>query len=169
MLALVVWIGSNNTGEDGARLVFTNIPKSENLQNIMMKPHYQGVNKNNKPYTITAEKGLQKDKDTVVLDSLRADMNSQNGTWIAMNAGTGEMNMTARTLKLTDGVEVFYDGGYQFRSKQADVDVGKGTAVGNSPVEGQGRAGTLQANSFTITERGNVIRFNGSVRMVLYR
>ena len=63
---------------------------------------------------------------------------------------------------------MFYDGGYEFRSDYAQVDIKEGAAYGDSPVEGQGPMGTLTADSFNITERGKVIRFNGSVKMTLY-
>ena len=43
MLAAVVWIASYNAGEYGARIAFTHIAKTGNLENIMWKPHYQGV------------------------------------------------------------------------------------------------------------------------------
>jgi len=169
MIALVVWIGSGNSGDGTARLVFTNIPKSESLQNVMMKPHYQGVDAHNKPFTVTAEHGVQQDKDTMLLDTLRADMIGANGEWMAMNAGAGELNNTAKTLKLTKSVELFYEGGYQFRTDHADVDIGKGTASGDSPVQGQGPAGTLEAKNFSIVDRGDVIHFNGAVKVILYQ
>ena len=65
VIALVVWIGSDNSGENKARMVFSNIAKSANLQNIMMKPHYQGVDARNRPFTVIADTATQVDKDNV--------------------------------------------------------------------------------------------------------
>ncbi len=169
IIALVVWIASNNNADNGGRMVFTNVPKAADMQNIMQKPRYHGVDVHNRPYTIDADSALQKDKDTVVLQNVSADMTGDNNAWIALKSGSGELNMTTKEMELLQGVEVFYEGGYQFRTDHAHVDIGKGSVAGDSHIEGQGAAGTIEANSFTITERGNIINFNGSVRMLLYQ
>jgi|CXWL01.1.fsa_nt_gi hypothetical protein len=169
IIALVVWIASNNNADNGGRMVFTNVPKAADMQNIMQKPRYHGVDVHNRPYTIDADSALQKDKDTVVLQNVSADMTGDNNAWIALKSGSGELNMTTKEMELLQGVEVFYEGGYQFRTDHAHVDIGKGSVFGDSHIEGQGAAGTIKANSFTITERGNIINFNGSVRMLLYQ
>lgn len=168
IIILVVWIASNNNADNGGRMVFTNVPKSEELSNLMQKPRYQGVDVHNRPYTINADNALQKDKDTVVLENVSADMTGDNNAWIALKSGSGVLNTTTKEMELLQGVEVFYEGGYQFRTDHAHVDITKGSVTGDSHIEGQGGAGTIEAKSFTITERGNIINFNGSVRMLLY-
>ena len=169
VVGLVVWIASYNTGENGARMVFSNMTKGVTLQNIMSKPHYQGVDGRNRPYTVIAEKALQIDKDNVSLQNITADMSMSDGAWIAMNAGSGVINLQTKQLDLRDGMDVFYEGGYEFRTDHAHVDIQKGSAYGDAKVEGQGPFGTLQADGFTIGEHGGTIHFNGSVRMKLYR
>lgn len=168
IIALVIWIASNNNADNGGRMVFTNVPKSEEVSNLMQKPSYQGVDVHNRPYTINADNALQKDKDTVVLENVSADMTGDNNAWIALKSGSGILNTTTKEMNLLQGVEVFYEGGYQFRTDHAHVDIAKGSVTGDSHIEGQGGAGTIEADSFIITERGNIINFNGSVRMLLY-
>lgn len=165
----IIWIASNNNANNGGRLVFSNTQKSEDSESIMKKPRYQGVDVHNRPYTISAESGFQKDKDTVALETLTADMTGDNNAWMAVNAGYGILNMTTRHMELSKGVELFYEGGYQFRTDHAQVDINKGNVYGDSYIEGQGGAGTIKANSFSVLERGNIIKFNGSVRMLLYQ
>ncbi len=168
MVAVIFWVASSNSGKDGSRLVFSSVSKNENLQNVMEKPHYQGVDQNDQPFTVIAEKAIQKDPNTVELFTIRADMNQNNGTWLALNSGKGELNLETKQIQLDDGVNMFYDGGYEFRTSHAQVDMEKGSASGNAPVEGQAPTGTLQADSFSVENRGQVIKFNGSVRMTLY-
>lgn len=165
----VVWVGSGSNQDISRRLVFTNIPKSEILQSIMKKPYYQGVDVHNRPYTVSADSGLQKDKENVVLEKISAEMTGDNGAWIALNAGSGILNTISKKMELEDSVEVFYEGGYQFRTQKAHVDIASGTANSSVPVEGQGPSGTIKANSFSIAERGNVIFFRGKVKVVMYR
>lgn len=169
IIVLVVWTASNNSGDNGGRMVFTSVPKSENLQNIMQKPRYQGVDIHNRPYTIDADSAIQQDKDTVLLKNVNADMTSDSGAWVALKAGSGILNTNTKQLELLQNVEVFYEGGYQFRTNHAHVDISKGSAQGDSYIEGQGGAGKIEAKSFSILERGNIIHFNDSVRMLLYQ
>lgn len=169
ILALLVWLAEDNSGDTGARLVFSSISKSGDLKNIMWKPHYQGVDNNNRPYTVIADKATQLDAQTVVMANARADMTLGNGAWTAIDAGTATLNLQTKQLMLQSDVDVFYDGGYEFRTDHAHVDIQKGTAYGDAPVEGQGPAGTLRANSFSMENHGQVIHFNGSVRVRLYR
>jgi len=169
IVAAVVWVGAGNNSENGGRMVFTNIPQSAPLENIMKKPYYQGVDVHNRPYNISADSGLQKDKNTVELENIVAEMTGDNNAWVALNSGHGVLSMDTKLLELSKGVEVFYEGGYQFRTDHAHVDINKGTANGDSPIEGQGAVGTIKAKSFSISERGNIINFNGSVTMLLYQ
>lgn len=169
IIIAVVWQASDNTDGDNARVVFSNIPKSETLQNEMLKPHYQGLDAKNNPYTVVADKAVQKDKNTVLLYSIRADMMQKDGAWLALNSGNGELNLEAKQLSLSGGVDMFYEGGYEFESDHAQVDIASGSAYGDSPVKGQGPLGTLQAKSFEVERRGEIIRFKGSVKVKIYR
>ena len=169
MIGIVVWIASDNTGANKARIVFSNIAQSGALQNIMLKPHYQGVDVRNRPYTVIAEKATQLDKENIALEAIRADMLMNNGIWVALNSGTGAINLTSKQLVLTGGVDIFYNDGYEFRTDHVNVDIDKGSAYADSHVEGQGSLGTLQADQFSVSEHGQVIHFNGSVKMKIYR
>jgi lipopolysaccharide export system protein LptC len=169
MIGAVIWTASEPTGGDSARIVFSNIPKSEELQNEMLKPHYQGLDANNNPYTVVADKAVQKDKETILLYGIRADMMQENDAWLALNAGQGELNPQSKQMYLFGGVNMFYEGGYEFESDHAQVDIAKGSAYGDAPVSGQGPMGTLKAKRFSVEDRGRIIRFNGSVIVKLYR
>jgi lipopolysaccharide export system protein LptC len=169
VLGIIIWVASDDGGDNPSRIVFSNVSKSENLQNVMVKLHYQGVDVHNQPYTVIAEKGTQLDADTVQLETINADMMRDDGKWLAMKAAAGVINTKTQQMQLTGGVNVFYEGGYEFRTDHAQIDIAQGTAYGDAPVEGQGVSGTLKADGFTVTGRGKSIRFNGSVRMKLYR
>jgi len=168
MVAVVVWVASDNTGDKSGRIVFSSVSHKENMQPVMEKPRYQGVDVHNQPYTIIAERAVQQDANTVTLETLNADMTQQNGKWLALNAASGVLNMQTKQLALAGGVNLFADGGYEFRTDHAHVDIQKGDASGDAHIEGQGPPGTLTADSFSANSHEHVIRFNGSVRMTLY-
>jgi lipopolysaccharide export system protein LptC len=170
VVGMVVWLASDNSSDSGMRVAFSQMQKSaENLQNVMLKPHYQGVDARNQPFTVIAETATQLDSDNVVLSKVRGDMLMGDGAWMAVNAGDGKLNINSKELELREKVNMFYEGGYEFRSDYAHVDIQKGNAYGNMPVEGQGPPGTLTADSFEVKDRGRVIRFSGNVKMKLYR
>lgn len=168
VLGLVVWIASDDGGESRKRLVFTNVPQMADVQDIMEKPHYQGLDAHNRPYTIIAERAVQMDADNVSLETLRADMLQASGKWVALNSKAGNYNTKTKQLDLKGGVNLFYEGGYEMKTDHAQVDVNAGNAWGDAFVESQGPSGTLEADSFHVFERGKVIVFEHSVKMKVY-
>ncbi|MBY0406677.1 MAG: LPS export ABC transporter periplasmic protein LptC [Rickettsiales bacterium] len=173
VVAIIVWIASDSDSENSARIVFSNMSKKVTqaalMQNIMNNPHYQGVDTKNRPYTVMADRATQLDKDTVELFNIRADIALEKGVWIALNAGSGTLNLVTKKLELQNGVDVFYDKGYEFRTAYVHVDIQEGSAYGEADVEGQGPIGTLKAKGFSVTGHGKTIRFNDSVSIRLYR
>lgn len=169
IILLMIIIANGNSEGDGSRLVFSSIKQVGDMQNVMVNPHYQGLDKDNLPYSVIAKTATQKDADTVLLDAIQADMATKDGKWLALQAGAGELKIKDKKLTLTKSVDMFYDGGYEFRTSRAFVDMQNGSALGDQPVEGQGPMGTLNANNFEVRDQGQVIVFNGSVRVVVYR
>lgn len=172
VVVLVVWIASDSTGVSRARVVFSNMAGgavSQVMQNIMKNPQYQGVDLRNRPYSVAATQARQLDKETVELENIRADIALENNTWVALNAGSGTLNLTTKQMRLTGGVDVFYAGGYEFRTSEVHIDIQQGSAYGEQPVEGQGPLGTLKAKGFALLDHGKTIFFNDSVTMKIYR
>jgi lipopolysaccharide export system protein LptC len=130
----------------------------------MVNLRYTGYDKHGQPVTITSESARQRPggKDDVVeLQAPKADLTTQNGTWIAVTAETGMYQPTEQQLDLFGNVELFQDKGNSFRTDSAHVDIAKGTAEGNDAIEGNGPFGDMRAEGFRIEERGDVIRFLG--------
>ncbi len=169
VIALLVYTAVDNSASDGARLVFSKMKEVGNIQNVMKNPYYHGLDKDNLPYSVLATQAIQQDADTVLLENIKADMSTKNGKWLAVHAGAGELKTSAKTLMLTKNVDMFYDGGYEFRSEHTFVDINKGSASGDMPITGQGPMGTLKANRFSVLNRGEVIIFEGAVKVVIYR
>jgi len=169
IIGMIFYTAIDNSTSDGARLVFSQIKQVADLQNVMEKPYYHGLDKNNLPYSVTAERAIQQDADTVHLEVIKADMETKSGKWLALHADSGIIKTHTRLLTLTKNVDMFYEGGYEFRTDLANVDIDKGEASGNLPVTGQGPVGTLQADNFAVFKRGDVIRFKGNVKVKIYR
>lgn len=173
MIALVImllfYMAVDNKATDGTRLIFSKIKQVGELANVMKNPNYQGLDANNMPYSVMADEAVQQDAETVLLANIRADMATKDGKWLALHAGTGELNITGKTLVLSKNVDMFYDGGYEFSTEQAFVDMAKGSALGKVPVAGQSPMGTIKADRFAVENRGEIIRFEGNVNVTIYR
>jgi len=169
VIGLIFYIAIANSTSDSARLVFSQIKQMGEMQNVMKSPYYHGIDKNNLPYSVTADTAIQQDAETVLLENIKADIETKEEKWIALHSGAGMLKTNTKILTLTKKVDIFYDGGYEFRSESAVIDIDKGEAHGEVPVTVQGPLGTLEANSFAVSKRGDVIRFNGAVKVKIYR
>lgn len=173
VIAVLVWVASDNSSISGARVVFSNVEKAgaalETAQNMMTNPNYQGVDKKNQPFTVVADKAEQIDENTVSLTNIQADIMLGPDSWVSLNAGAGRLNLLTKQLELNKGVNIFYTDGYEFRTEHAHIDIEGGSAYGEDPVEGQGPLGVLKATGFALLDHGNTIIFNNSVTITLYR
>ncbi len=170
LLAIIVvaWV---NSGDLSGRLVFGGASSSGSgavEPATMMRPRYQGIDAKGRPFSINADRALQRDSDNVILEKLSADMMTDETAWLALTANTGLYNLTTRMLDLEGAIHLFYEGGHEFRTERARIDVNKGEASGDTPVEGQGPSGTLKADGFTILDQGAILRFTGHVKVVLF-
>jgi len=143
------------------------LSEARNLRMVNLR--YAGVDRHDRPFTVTSDVARQRPnaEDTVELESPKADMTTQSGTWIAVTAENGVYKPQAQLLDLAGNVELFQDKGNEFVTDKAHVDMGRGTAEGNDPVEGHGPFGTVTSDGFRIGEHGDVIIFTGKTHLVL--
>ncbi len=102
------------------------------------------------------------------LQSPKADLTTSSGAWVAATAATGVYHNATRLLDLMGDVSMFHDGGTEFHTERAQVDLSAGAATGDDPVDGQGPTSTIKAEGFRLYDRGAVIIFTGKSHLVLY-
>lgn len=168
ILVGVVLFFTMRNADDRVRLVFSAMPVGDPLAPMMVKPHYEGIDNQSQPYHITAEEAVQVDPEHIALTALHADMTLRDTSWLALTSGHGIFDSERKILALSEGVQMFYEGGYEFRTASADIDLNLGNATGHQPIEGQGPLGLLEADRFEITQKGKRLYFAGSVKMTLY-
>lgn len=159
-----------NEDQNRFRLTETKIDEKDADRLEMRKARYLGSDEEGQPYMVTADSARQDsvDGEQIFLEQPNADLTLLDGTWIALTAAKGVYEKTAETIELSGGVSVFHDQGIEFYSPTAFVDLAAGTTEGSQAVIGQGIFGTIEAESFLITERGNRIFFRGQATLVLY-
>lgn len=134
----------------------------------IVNPRYQGVDEQNRPYSVTAANAVQTATEEIVaLRVPRADLLLADGGWVYLEAREGLYDKTRSTLDLTGAVTVHHDDGTQFVTARAALDLAAGGAAGDAPVAAQGPFGTLTAEGFRLRDRGQVVLFTGNARVVL--
>jgi lipopolysaccharide export system protein LptC len=168
LAAIALWPEFESAAERG-RIQIRNVVsgiRPDALQ--VVQPRYQGVDEQNRPYTVTADVAVQAGgSDIVQLRAPRADLTLSDGAWVYLEAREGRYDKPRNWLDLKGRVTIHHDDGTQFVTERASVDVGGGNASGDDPVAAQGPFGNLTAQGFRLQDRGQVVVFTGRARAVL--
>jgi lipopolysaccharide export system protein LptC len=169
VLLVVAWPQLLPMGRHGVSgLAKLGLDQADSL--TMIKPHFEGMDKNDRPFTITADRASQAsgDSEMIALEAPQADMTLEDGAWLALTAETGSYARERRLLELEGRVNLFHDKGFELATERALIDLAAGVARGDRPVSGQGPLGMVDAEGFEVHDRGRRILFTGESRLVLY-
>jgi lipopolysaccharide export system protein LptC len=136
----------------------------------MESPHMSGFSPDQRPYEVWAKTATQDltDPDRVELKTVRAKVLMEDRTTtVTMEARTGLFNTKAQLLDLRKDIFLQSSTGYEARLSQALVDIGKGNVTSEEHVDVKLLNGTLTADKLRITEKGELVRFEGHVVMNL--
>jgi lipopolysaccharide export system protein LptC len=139
----------------------------EEIDTIAMEnARFAGVDAEGRSFNVMADRAVQSadDEQHIVLQQPKADFVLADGTKIAIRSDTGDLQRDARILDLSGSVTLVQDGGYEFRTTTARIDLKARTAAGDAAVEGHGPTGEIRADGFEITDRGERIVFRGRTR-----
>lgn len=135
----------------------------------MQKPRYVGQTRNAEPYTVTADTATMDPAhpNRIHLDNLAAEIARTGQRDVHLMALAGVYHRDQEELDLDGGIELTTSDGYRFTTQSAQLRLDRGTVVGHQPITGDGPAGTLSAERFEIRDGGDVLRFEGRVRVTL--
>lgn len=168
LLATVALWPEFESAADRGRLAFKRVLQVQPEALRVIEPRYQGMDEQNRPFTLTAEVAVQAgDQEVVQLQAPRADLVLSDGGWVYVESRTGLYDRHGSQLDLAGRVTVHHDDGTQFVTEAAKVDLAAGGAAGDAPVAAQGPFGTLTAEGFRLRDRGQVVIFTGQSRVVL--
>ena len=166
LLAAVALWPDFSRHNDKARFSFANV--SGELEGAKLRhARYHGVDEKGRPYTITTDTARQLDAERVELGKPQGDLTEQGGTWLNLRAEHGIFMQKANTLDLWQDVVLYRDDGTTLTTAAATLDTKAGTAVSGSPVHAEGPFGVLDAQGFTITDKGAAVQFAGPAHVVL--
>jgi lipopolysaccharide export system protein LptC len=128
---------------------------------------YRGVDEQGRPYTVTATTAEQVTVDRINLATPKADITLADGTWLMLQSKQGVYLQSANQLDLSVDVKLYRDDGTTVTTASASVDLKQSAAAGAEPTHAEGPFGTLDAQGFTITDKGTAIQFTGPAHLVL--
>jgi lipopolysaccharide export system protein LptC len=136
----------------------------------MKKPRLSGVDAKGNPYLITADSAVQEGRNAhrAALTNVDADLQYGGDKWASVNAGKGVVDLDAKHLRLSGGIALFTDAGYELHTASAFADLGRNTIRGDEKVKGQGPLGTLSADSFFVDRDSGHVTLRGNVHMRMY-
>lgn len=135
----------------------------------MASPRYVGQTKRDRPYHVTAQSAsLDPLKSNMVhLDRPAAEIGLGKDGDVRMTALSGIYDRDTDKLLLDGGIEVVTSSGYRFATPSARVNLAQGRVRGLEPIEGDGPSGTLSADRFEIKDAGDILRFEGRVKVTV--
>lgn len=133
----------------------------------LIEARYQGVDEAGRPFTVTAKTVRQVGPDRTDLEAPKADMELPSGAWLMVESRQGVYEQRSSRLDLSGEVTLYRDDGTVLTTESVSVDIPTAFAAGHEMVHAEGPFGVLDAQGFTLSDRGAVIRFHGPARIVL--
>jgi lipopolysaccharide export system protein LptC len=135
----------------------------------MERPHLSGFTRDARAYELSADAAKQDltQPDMIELHNIRAKVQMQDKSTMEMSATAGLYDSKGETLKLDQNIVLSSSTGYRGRLSEAMIDIRKGNVVSEHPVEVELLQGTLNANRLEIADSGDLVRFDGGVKMTL--
>jgi lipopolysaccharide export system protein LptC len=133
----------------------------------LLDARYNGVDEKGRPYTITAATAWQINPERVGLTMPKGDITLENGTWLMLTSKEGTYMQHANQLDLQKDVTLYRDDGTTMHTESASIDVKAGAAAGSQPTHVEGPFGVLDAQGFTVMDKGTAIDFPGPAHLVL--
>ena len=136
---------------------------------VMANPKLNGFTKDNLPYAMTAERAVQDltNAAQIELENINARLPIEADSWADIVAQRGVFDNESNTLDVTSPMTIKTNRGVVAKLKSAFVDIDLGSVISSEPVSIEMNGSTLRADTMTVEEQGQVIVFEGRVRMTV--
>jgi lipopolysaccharide export system protein LptC len=136
---------------------------------MMDAPRLTGYTRDGRGYEVTAKSAAQDltKPDVLELYTIHGKMAQQDASAIDLTADRGLYDRKTELLILKDHIVMHSSSGYEVHLTEATVNVTKHNVVSEKPVEVQMTNGVVNANRLEVLDDGDLIRFDGGVRMTV--
>lgn len=153
----------------GFTLTFSEIDEFDDKVR-MEAPQFTGTDVKDRSFSIAAASAYHEadNDERVVLDSINADVQLADGSWLALDAPAGVFHPKDENLDLSGQVNLFSGAGYEVHTRQLSLNIADGTATSTEAVRGQGPFGVFEAGGAEVDVRGDYVNLTDGVAMTVY-
>lgn len=136
---------------------------------VMENPNLNGFDKDKRPFKLSADRAIQNADQPrrVELVNIAATLPMDDTRFAEITAGNGVYDAEQKTLVLSQQIHVNTTDGMKIDLGDADVDIGKGSLKTPNPVFASTPQADISADSLLISDSGEQIVFEGTVRLTL--
>ena len=130
----------------------------------LVNARFVGQVKDGRSFMIGATQALRDERDYQSVSLMEPALVVGQGAGSSrITARIGNYNERDRMLRLRGDVRIDDGKGRSFASEEAIIDTRTGQVVGQSRVQGEGPLGQLNANSYSVEDKGDRLVFRGGV------
>lgn len=143
---------------------------NQSITNEARNLHFDGVDKNNQPYTLTAKEGTEFKEGTLELKKPELVIHLSSGQTVTLTANKAIFHKEQQKIELIDNVVLTHTTGFKFKTEKAWIDMTTSTAFGHDPITGTGPQGHIFAKGgFSLAKNGEKVSFIGRPELHITR
>jgi lipopolysaccharide export system protein LptC len=133
----------------------------------IVAPRYHGLDERARPYMVSAAIAERAGPERLNMTRPRGDVTLANGTWLEVQSRQGVFMQHIDELDLQGDVTLYRQDGTTMTSRTATINLKQGAAASDDYTHAEGPFGTLDAQGFTLLDKGGLIQFHGPAHLVL--
>lgn len=136
---------------------------------VMQEPRLNGFDEKKRPFSVSAAKAIQNVENParVALEMISAKLPVEDGVFATITAGNGLYDAEAKTLVLSEEVQVVTNNGMQLNLQDADMNIGTGMLRTENPIFAKSKEAEITSNSLLVENNGERVVFEGKVIMIV--
>lgn len=164
--SIALWPEISRTIERG-RVTWHRLAMIDASGGEMRLPRYRGFDDQNQPYMVSAQSAVQIDQNRYKLRAPRGDVTTRSGAWLQVQSRRGVYAQHENQLDLSQDVMLYKQDGTIMNTASATIDMKQGVATSSVYTHAEGPFGTLDAEGFTLVDKGGIVQFHGPAKLVL--
>jgi len=135
----------------------------------MDNPRLSGTDNEGQPFVISARRAVPDGAGVthIRMEDIVADFSMKDGSGMHPAAATGLIDADTRVLKMSGGIHVTSQSGYDVKAPSAVADLRAGTVHGENGIAADGNFGHITARRFAMNRESKQLHFWGDIHMLL--
>lgn len=138
------------------------------LVNSSQNIRYNGLDSQGRPFVVTSTNGREISNNQILLQEPKAVLDLSEGVKVRLWGIQGVYDKVSKVLLISGSVHLNHTNGLNLMTSEASINLDKGTAENNAPVEGYNETSTIKAQSFKISEHGKNVLFRGQPELIIH-